>query len=245
MRSASRRPAFAGACLLRPTGAPRPMRDHDDQRQNNLRRRIAEPERCRIRDADLRQRSDAAELTERDAERNQIDQRVLLAHRDRGPTRDEAAAEIDAGEEAVHVVEPRRGVGLPERHLQDAADERDRRHGTGRFGRCVGWPACGCPPLRWMLAHTRGNRETTPSSWPGLSRPSTSCFAHRMAGGWVYFMTNKRNGVLYAGVTSNLPKHAYEHREGLVDGFTKEHDLKRLVYYERHDTIQSAIQREK
>jgi putative endonuclease len=67
----------------------------------------------------------------------------------------------------------------------------------------------------------------------------------RMAGGWVYFMTNRRDGVLYAGVTSNLPKRAYEHREGLVDGFTKEHSLKRLVYYERHDTIQSALQREK
>jgi putative endonuclease len=47
----------------------------------------------------------------------------------------------------------------------------------------------------------------------------------RMAGGWVYFMTNRRDGVLYAGVTSNLPKRAHEHREGLVDGFTKEHGL--------------------
>ena len=66
-----------------------------------------------------------------------------------------------------------------------------------------------------------------------------------MAGGWVYFMTNKRNGTLYVGVTSVLPKRAYEHREGLVDGFTKQYGLTRLVYYERHDTIQSAIQREK
>jgi putative endonuclease len=66
-----------------------------------------------------------------------------------------------------------------------------------------------------------------------------------MAGGWVYFMTNKRDGTLYVGVTSVLPKRAYEHREGLVDGFTKDKGLKRLVYYERHDTIQAAIQREK
>jgi putative endonuclease len=66
-----------------------------------------------------------------------------------------------------------------------------------------------------------------------------------MAGGWVYFMTNKRDGTLYAGATSVLPKRAYEHREGLVVGFTKQHGLKRLVYYERHDTIQAAIQREK
>jgi len=66
-----------------------------------------------------------------------------------------------------------------------------------------------------------------------------------MAGGWVYFMTNKRDGILYVCVTSVLPKRAYEHLEGLIDGFTKEHGLKRLVYYERHDTIQAAIQREK
>jgi GIY-YIG catalytic domain len=42
-----------------------------------------------------------------------------------------------------------------------------------------------------------------------------------MAGGWVYFVTNRRNGVLYTGVTSNLPRRAFEHREGLVEGFTK------------------------
>jgi len=40
-------------------------------------------------------------------------------------------------------------------------------------------------------------------------------------GGWVYFMTNRRNGTLYAGVTSMLPQRAYQHREGLVPGFTK------------------------
>jgi putative endonuclease len=66
-----------------------------------------------------------------------------------------------------------------------------------------------------------------------------------MAGGWVYFMTNRRDGVLYVGVTSNLPRRAYEHREGLVDGFTKSHGLKRLVYAERFDDIRYAIQREK
>jgi putative endonuclease len=66
-----------------------------------------------------------------------------------------------------------------------------------------------------------------------------------MAGGWVYFMTNRRNGILYVGVTSNLPRRAYEHREGLVDGFTKHHGLKRLVYAERFDDTRYAIQREK
>ena len=66
-----------------------------------------------------------------------------------------------------------------------------------------------------------------------------------MTGGWLYFMTNRRNGILYAGVTSNLPRRAFEHREGLIDGFTKRHGLKRLVYAEPFDDIRSAIQREK
>ena len=70
-------------------------------------------------------------------------------------------------------------------------------------------------------------------------------FHRRMQGGWLYFMTNRRDGVLYAGVTSNLPRRAHEHRDGLVAGFTKRYGLKRLVYYERFDDIRDAIQREK
>jgi putative endonuclease len=66
-----------------------------------------------------------------------------------------------------------------------------------------------------------------------------------MRGGWVYFMTNRRNGVLYAGVTSNLPRRAFEHREGLIEGFTKRYGLKMLVYHEHFDDIGDAIQREK
>ncbi len=64
-------------------------------------------------------------------------------------------------------------------------------------------------------------------------------------GGWVYIMSNKMNGTLYIGVTSDLVRRVYEHREGLVDGFTKAHELKRLVYFEAHDEIGAAIQREK
>ncbi|SRR5579885_260881 len=66
-----------------------------------------------------------------------------------------------------------------------------------------------------------------------------------MQGGFVYMMTNKRNGILYVGVTSDLVRRVYEHREGLVEGFTRQYGLRRLVYYERHDDIRSAIQREK
>jgi putative endonuclease len=66
-----------------------------------------------------------------------------------------------------------------------------------------------------------------------------------MAGGFVYIMTNRRNGTLYVGVTSDLVRRAYEHREGAMNGFSKQHGLKMLVYYEQHDDIRSAIQREK
>jgi putative endonuclease len=66
-----------------------------------------------------------------------------------------------------------------------------------------------------------------------------------MRGGWVYIMTNGRNGTLYVGVTSDLARRVWEHREGLVDGFTKRYGLKRLVFWERHDDIRNAIQREK
>jgi len=61
----------------------------------------------------------------------------------------------------------------------------------------------------------------------------------------VYFMTNRRNGILYTGVTSNLPRRAFEHRQGLIDGFTKRYGLKKLIYFERFDDIRYAIQREK
>ena len=64
-------------------------------------------------------------------------------------------------------------------------------------------------------------------------------------GGAVYIMTNKPNGTLYVGVTSNLARRIFEHREGLDDGFTERYGLKLLVYYEYFDAIRDAIQREK
>ena len=63
-------------------------------------------------------------------------------------------------------------------------------------------------------------------------------------GGWIYIVTNKRNGTLYIGVTSNLSRRAFEHREGIYPGFTERYGLKRLVYYEHHANIRDAIQRE-
>ncbi len=66
-----------------------------------------------------------------------------------------------------------------------------------------------------------------------------------MAGGYIYIMTNCRNGTLYVGVTSDLVRRWHEHRNGLLPGFTKQYALKHLVYFEQLDDIRSAIQREK
>ena len=67
----------------------------------------------------------------------------------------------------------------------------------------------------------------------------------RMAGGYVYIVTNKPNGILYIGVTNDLVRRVYEHRNGLVEGFTKIYGLKHLVWFEHYDDIRNAIQREK
>ena len=61
----------------------------------------------------------------------------------------------------------------------------------------------------------------------------------------VYIVSNHRYGTLYIGVTSDLARRAYEHRHGLLDGFTKRCALKMLVWYEQHDTMESVITREK
>ncbi len=66
-----------------------------------------------------------------------------------------------------------------------------------------------------------------------------------MRAAWVYIMTNRPNGTLYIGVTTNLPRRAWEHREGVVAGFTKTYGLTRLVYVEEHETVLAAIQRER
>jgi putative endonuclease len=62
---------------------------------------------------------------------------------------------------------------------------------------------------------------------------------------WVYILASGAGGTLYVGVTNNLIRRVFEHREGLVSGFTKRYGVKMLVYYEQHDTAIAAIQREK
>jgi putative endonuclease len=61
----------------------------------------------------------------------------------------------------------------------------------------------------------------------------------------VYIMANRRNGAVYTGVTSDLPQRGWQHRESLIEGFTKRYGCKLLVWYELHSTMEHAIEREK
>jgi putative endonuclease len=62
---------------------------------------------------------------------------------------------------------------------------------------------------------------------------------------FVYIMASKKDGVLYIGFTSDLRKRVWEHRNSVVDGFTKKYFVHRLVYYEQTENVRSAIEREK
>ncbi|AXK83291.1 GIY-YIG nuclease family protein [Pseudolabrys taiwanensis] len=66
-----------------------------------------------------------------------------------------------------------------------------------------------------------------------------------MAAYWVYLLTNNPRSTLYVGVTNDLVRRIYEHREGLVKGFTQSYGLKMLVHFEQYDAPYDAIQREK
>lgn len=61
----------------------------------------------------------------------------------------------------------------------------------------------------------------------------------------VYILASKRKGTLYIGVTSDLTKRVWEHKNDLVDGFTKRYRVHRLVWYEFHESMESALKREK
>lgn len=62
---------------------------------------------------------------------------------------------------------------------------------------------------------------------------------------YVYILASKRNGTLYTGVTSDLIQRVWQHKQDLVEGFTKKYRVKKLVYCEVHDNAESAITREK
>ncbi|WP_370170587.1 GIY-YIG nuclease family protein [Sphingobium abikonense] len=61
----------------------------------------------------------------------------------------------------------------------------------------------------------------------------------------VYILASKRNGTLYIGVTSDLIRRLHEHRNGSIAGFTRDYGIKRLMWFEQHDTMEEAILREK
>ena len=67
---------------------------------------------------------------------------------------------------------------------------------------------------------------------PGVVPAIHAFTTEPMKGAWVYLMSNRRDGTLYVGVTANLARRVWEHREGLCDGFTKQYGFTRLVYYE-------------
>ena len=62
---------------------------------------------------------------------------------------------------------------------------------------------------------------------------------------YIYILASKHNGTLYIGVANDLMRRVYEHKNDLIDGFTKKYGVHRLVYYEQYDEVVNAIQREK
>jgi putative endonuclease len=62
---------------------------------------------------------------------------------------------------------------------------------------------------------------------------------------YVYILTRKRNSTFYVGLTSNLPQRIWQHKNKVADGFTKQHDIRMLVYYEVYDVYENAAKREK
>ncbi|MEK9755203.1 MAG: GIY-YIG nuclease family protein [Rhodospirillaceae bacterium] len=78
-----------------------------------------------------------------------------------------------------------------------------------------------------------------------MANPAGENYHSGLSGGWVYIMTNRPSGTLYTGVTGDLARRVWEHREGVADGFTKRHGLKRLIFAEHHDDMRAAIPREK
>ena len=109
------------------------------------------------------------------------------------------------------------------------------------------WPACGAlfDPIVGVI---KGN-------FGFYAVPSFFCLFLRLYGSqteglmekqfYVYILASKRNGTLYIGVTSDLIKRIWEHKNHLVEGFTKKYDVNMLVYYELHQNADNAITREK
>ena len=98
----------------------------------------------------------------------------------------------------------------------------------------------GWPERQW--ARVLSSFPLEPALDSDRGRESRSTMTKQPA---VYILSSKRNGTLYIGVTSNLQKRTWEHKNNLVEGFTKKYGVHRLVYYELHEDMVSAIKREK
>jgi putative endonuclease len=135
----------------------------------------------------------------------------------------------------------------PARNERDESSETDDQHHTHHDNQDLE-RAHGDPPPFVTRAKAQG---CDISSVAGLG-PATHVlvataplFAKSgLMGGWVYILTNRRNGTLNVGTTVDLARRVWEHREGVADGFTKRHRLCRLVYAKHHTNILSAKQRE-
>jgi putative endonuclease len=96
-----------------------------------------------------------------------------------------------------------------------------------------------CPEKRipQTLGNAHFNTEFVPPQGGGMEK--------NMKPGYIYILANKRNGTLYTGVTSNLIRRVYEHKNNFVDGFAEKYGVHMLVYYEVCEDITVAIAREK
>jgi putative endonuclease len=88
-------------------------------------------------------------------------------------------------------------------------------------------------------------RERFRATMRNLALPKLRGMAYRAKNPCVYILASRRNGTLYIGVTSDLNQRVALHKQDLIEGFTKKYRVHQLVYYEMHETMEAAIQREK
>jgi putative endonuclease len=97
----------------------------------------------------------------------------------------------------------------------------------------------------WTPDQARGDGHHVFPAYAGIHRSNRGKMADHSKNPAVYILSNRKNGTLYIGVTSDLIKRIYEHRTHAVEGFTKRYGVERLVYYELHSSMEEAILREK
>ena len=108
------------------------------------------------------------------------------------------------------------------------------------------WRSCHCEPFFSPSLRARDGEATQSSSHGGQSiKKNIQVEYMHSRQPTVYIMASKRNGTLYVGVTSDLIRRVYQHKQEETPGFTKQYQCKHLVYYEQHEDMYSAIVREK